>query len=93
MEKVLSQQGADILFVNPMEILLPGVRHGFIGGCCGVFDKTVVVIGTLSQHSQGAEIQGFIERNGMEIIELYNGALWDGGGVMFYSTRFTSVSL
>jgi hypothetical protein len=83
MEKHLLQQGVDVLFVRPEEILLPGVRHGFIGGCCGVFGKTVVVIGSLSQHPQGDEIREFLEKNSMEIIELYDGRLWDGGGVLF----------
>jgi len=82
-EQNLVRQGADILFVHPEEILLPGVRHGFIGGCCGVFGETVVVIGELSNHSQGGEIEKFLEKYGMRIIELYDGLLWDGGGILF----------
>ena len=82
-EKNLLRQGVDVLFVRPEEILLPGVRHGFIGGCCGVFEKTVVIIGSLSGHRQGNEIRQFLKNNGMAIIELYDGPLWDGGGVLF----------
>jgi len=82
-EKNLLQQGVDILFVRPDEILLSGVRHGFIGGCCGVFGKMVVIIGSLSKHSQGDEIRGFFEKNEMEIMELYDGQLWDGGSILF----------
>ena len=80
-EKNLLQQGADVLFVRPEEIVLPNVRHGFIGGCCGVFGKTVVIIGSLSKHTQGDEIKRFLEKNHFEIIELYDGQLWDGGGI------------
>lgn len=84
MEKNLLRQGVAVLFVRPEEILLPGVRHGFIGGCCGVFEKTAVIIGSLSKHPQGGEVRQFLENNSMEIIELYDGPLWDGGGVLFY---------
>ena len=83
-EQNLLRQGLDVLFVQPEEILLPGVRHGFIGGCCGVFSKKVVVIGSLSQHSQGNEIFKFLQKHNMGIIELYDGQLFDGGGVLFY---------
>jgi hypothetical protein len=82
-EQNLLRQDAEVLFVRPEEILLPGVRHGFIGGCCGVFGKTVVVIGSLSKHSQSDEIRKFIGNHDMEIIELYDETLWDGGGVLF----------
>ena len=83
-EKNLLRQGVDVLFIRPEEIQLPGVRHGFIGGCCGVFEKTVVIIGSLSRHTQGDEIRQFLEKNGMETVELYEGPLWDGGGIIFY---------
>jgi hypothetical protein len=87
-EKNLLRQGVDIFFVQPEMILLPGVRHGFIGGCCGVFGKTVVVVGSLSKHSQGEEIQHFFQRSNMEVIKLYDGCLWDGGGVLFYDGNY-----
>ena len=86
-EKNLLQQSVDVLFVRPEEIVLSGVRHGFIGGCCGVFGKTVVIIGSLSKHSQGDEIRIFLEKNDMKIIELYDGLLWDGGGVLFFGFK------
>jgi hypothetical protein len=90
MEKNLLRQGVEVLFVRPEEILLPDVRHGFIGGCCGVFGKSVVIIGSLSKHSQGDEIRGFLEKNNMEIIELYDEQLWDGGGVLFIDRKIIS---
>ena len=86
-EKNLLLQNVEVQFVCPEEIVLSGVRNGFIGGCCGVFGKTVVIIGSLSKHSQGDEIRKFIESNSMEIIELYDGNLWDGGGILFLSTN------
>jgi N-dimethylarginine dimethylaminohydrolase len=82
-ERALKQHGAEVLFVRPEEILLPGVKYGFIGGCCGIFDKTIVIAGSLAKHSQTQEITAFLEQHNITIIELYNGALWDGGGILF----------
>ena len=84
MEQNLLRQCVEVQFVNPEEIVLSGVRNGFVGGCGGVFGKTVVIIGSLSKHSQGGEIWRFLEKNNMEIIELYDGRLWDGGGILFF---------
>jgi hypothetical protein len=71
----------DSLFVNPKEILLPGFINGFFGGCCGIDDKKVLLTGSLKQHSRGKEIRAFIEEAGFELIELYDGPLFDGGGI------------
>ncbi|MDR0363500.1 MAG: hypothetical protein LBH92_00520 [Bacteroidales bacterium] len=83
-EKALLKRNMETLFVEPKEILLPGVNHGFIGGCCGIFDKKLIVIGSFDRHSQGKMIRYFIENQEIEIIELYEGALWDGGGILFF---------
>lgn len=79
----LAGRGKEVCFVKPEEILLPGVRHGFIGGCCGVYQENVVVIGAFHHHSQGDEIRSFLEKHGRKVIELYDGPLWDGGSLFF----------
>lgn len=83
-EKALLQQNAEVLFVDPKEILLPGVNHGFIGGCCGMIDRSLVVFGSFDFHSQGAEIRKFIEKQEIDVVELYDGTLWDGGGILCF---------
>ena len=74
---------ADSFMVNPRGILLPGFINGFFGGCCGIFNKKVYIIGALKHHSQGNEIRTYIEDAGFELVELYDGPLFDGGGIFF----------
>jgi len=71
------------LLVNPRGIILPGFINGFFGGCCGIYQKQVYIIGSLKHHPQGDEIRGFIENAGYNIVELYDGPLFDGGGIFF----------
>lgn len=80
-EKVLAKKGIEVLYVNPESIQLPGFDHGFFGGCCGVTGNTVFIVGSLNHFPEGVKIREFLA--GHEIIELYNGPLFDGGGLTF----------
>jgi len=80
-EKALRSAEKNVLFVRPDEILLPGYANGFFGGCTGVFDETLFLIGSLKFHSQGDEVELFVESLGFHIYELYDGPFFDGGGV------------
>lgn len=71
------------LMVNPKGIILPGFINGFFGGCCGIYQKKVYIIGSLKHHSQGDEIKTYIQNAGFDIVELYDGPLFDGGGIFF----------
>ena len=71
------------LLIVSKGILLPGFIHGFFGGCCGVYEGKVYLIGSLKHHSQGDEIRAFIEKAGFTLVELYDGPLFDGGGLIF----------
>jgi hypothetical protein len=81
--KVLKERGFQVLFVDPDGIILPGFRHGFFGGACGVWQKTVFISGSLKYHSQGEKIRKFIGNAGFSIAELYDGPLIDGGSIFF----------
>ncbi|HOW24171.1 MAG TPA: hypothetical protein PK711_00755 [Bacteroidales bacterium] len=81
--KILAGKGFPVLFVDPAEILLPGFRHGFIGGACGIFRDQVFFIGSLRHYAQGDAIREFIRDLRYEVVELYDGPLFDGGGVLF----------
>lgn len=80
-EKTLKKKGLDVLYVEPKSILLPGFEHGFIGGTCGVSGDTVFFIGTLNRFPDGGKIRNFLR--GYQIVELYNGPLFDGGSLIF----------
>jgi hypothetical protein len=73
--------GIKTLLVNPEDILLEGHRHGFIGGTAGVDGKRLILAGSLDHFNDGKKIREFIKPLGTEIIELYNGPLFDGGSI------------
>ncbi len=71
------------LYINPKGIILPGFDYGFIGGCAGIIDNIVFLIGSLKHLPQGEIIKEYIKASNHEIIELYDGPLFDGGGIFF----------
>ena len=81
-EKELSKHNLNCYYISPKEILLPGVQYGFIGGCMGIYQNTVFIIGNLDYHSQGKNLRTFLQSLHYEIVELYNGELFDGGGLI-----------
>ena len=82
-DKSISTNIDKSLIVNPKEILLKGFEYGFIGGCMGIYNNNIYILGSLIYHSQGEAIRSFCESNSYSIIELYDGNLFDGGGIFF----------
>jgi rRNA-processing protein FCF1 len=80
-EQILRKDGIAVLYVNPNGILLPGFKHGFFGGTCGIYENKVFFIGSLKHFPEGEKVRQFL--SGYEIIELYNGPLFDGGSLIF----------
>ena len=87
-EKVLLKYGLEVLFVDPEGVLLPGFKNGFIGGTCGVWQNKLFFIGSLQHFSKGQKVRDFI--CDMEIVELYDGPLFDGGSLIFIETQSRS---
>jgi hypothetical protein len=81
--QILQENGLQVLFADPAEIKLPGFSHGFFGGTCGVWHKTVFISGNLKYHTQGEVIRKFIGKAGYDVTELYDGPLFDGGSIIF----------
>ncbi|NOX47144.1 MAG: hypothetical protein GXO89_09230 [Chlorobi bacterium] len=81
-EKALINEGLEILYVSPRDVLLPGFEHGFFGGACGVFENKLLLIGSLEHFNDGEKIRQFLAKAKMEIIELYDGPLVDGGSIL-----------
>ena len=81
--KTLVKKGFQALLVNSDEIILPGHSHGFIGGTCGILENKIFIIGSLSFYNDSEKIKTFISQLDYEIIELYNGPLFDGGSLIF----------
>jgi hypothetical protein len=82
-EKVLSKQGFEVLYVNPEGIVLPGYRHGFIGGTAGILENSIFFTGSLNRFSGGDKIRNFLCKDNYEIIESGNGPLFDAGSIIF----------
>ncbi len=80
-EKTLQKKGSEVLYVDPKGILLPGFKHGFLGGTCGIYKDKVFIIGSLDHFPEGKKVRKFL--SGYEIIELYEGPLFDGGSILF----------
>jgi len=82
-EKSLLRYRLEVLYVNPSDIILPGFRNGFFGGVCGVYENRVFIIGSLDKFGDGSNVRAFLKRLDMEIVELYDGELYDGGSLLF----------
>lgn len=81
--KTLTDHGVETLLVNPSGINLPGFEHGFFGGCCGIYDNRLFILGSLKYYQEGAKIRQFVSDLQSKIVELFDSPLFDGGGVMF----------
>ncbi|MEI6696192.1 MAG: DUF6873 family GME fold protein [Bacteroidota bacterium] len=77
------QENISVLYVNPEKIRLPGHKNGFFGGCCGVYGQQLFIIGNINEMEEGSSIRIFAEKVGIQIIELYDGVLYDGGSIFF----------
>jgi hypothetical protein len=86
--KVLKQHTKNVLKVTVNGILLEGFPNGFFGGCCGVLEDKVFITGSLKHYSDGQKVEAFLKDLRYEIIELYDGPLFDGGGILFVSVKF-----
>ena len=82
-KRVLEDHNFNVFYVDPHQITLPGQKYGFFPGCCGLVDDNLVVCGSISRLKECKELRKFVRRNGMKIIELYNGELIDVGSIFF----------
>jgi len=81
--KNLTRSGLEGVFVSPEGILLPGFPNGFIGGAMGLLNETIFIIGSLDHYSEGVVVRNYLEDLNYRMIELYDGPLFDGGGILF----------
>jgi hypothetical protein len=80
----LKTAGEKIFYVDPGDIFLKCFRNGFFGGCCGVFDDKLFVLGTLKHVKESKYLTDILSKNNIELVELHDGRLFDGGGVLFF---------
>lgn len=73
----------EIHYFSPESILLPGQKHGFLGGCMGKMEQTIFCTGRLDTLSEYKKLQDLISEKKLGFNELYDGPLIDGGGLFF----------
>jgi hypothetical protein len=73
----------EVLFVKPDDIVLPGKKHGFFGGACGIHENKVFITGSLKWFGEGEKCREYLVKLNYEIVELYDGSLFDGGSILF----------
>jgi hypothetical protein len=83
----LKESGCDALFVRLDDIVLPGHRHGFFGGCCGTFEDKVFINGSLRNFKDGMLVAKYLEFKGCHVVELHEGPLFDGGSILFLQRK------
>ncbi len=84
----LSLRGVKVLRIREGGISLPPYPYGFIGGASGVYGNTVYFLGDVMRHPDGEKIMQFVASCAMEVCCLYDGELFDGGGLVFWESRF-----
>jgi hypothetical protein len=82
-EKSLKLRKLEVLYVDPSPVKLAGFDHGFLGGACGLFEDKLFVCGSLKYFKEQANIESFVKRAGVSIIELYDGQPVDVGTIIF----------
>ena len=81
--RVLGRFNKNCLLIDHEGIILEGFDHGFWGGCCGIYDQKVFIIGSLKHHPDKKKIKEYIAARNYNIVELYDGPLFDGGSILF----------
>lgn len=82
-EKKLLKKGLDCFYFSPEQISIKDHKHGFLGGTTGMYNNKLFFIGTIDLHKQGSALRNYIENSGIEIVNLVNSLLYDGGGIIF----------
>ena len=73
----------DCLLIPSGNIQLEGYDYGFIGGCCGLIDKDLLVFtGNIKKHPSYLDIKAFSKNFGVYIESLSDLNLYDIGGIL-----------
>ena len=78
-----SAEGLETLLISPWRIGIEVYDTGFIGGASMILDEqTIGFFGCLASHPEGEKVRAFFEKNGIQVVELSKGALFDYGGAV-----------
>lgn len=78
--KQVKRVGIDSLLISPVDILLPNLSYGFIGGTCGYLNnKDLAFYGDPRYHHEFEKISGFLKKYNKNMIPLRKHPLQDYG--------------
>lgn len=83
MARALQTSGINVTLIEQGHIDLPPHEYGFIGGCGGVCDGSLYLMGDPTTHPSYDIIRKACEREGLTIVNLCGGRLRDVGGILF----------
>ncbi len=84
MKKKLKANGLETYYFSPENIQLYQQNHGFLGGCCGIYERTIYFYGKLNIPNAD-NLQEIILSKGYQIEYLSDLPLADYGGLFFLS--------
>ena len=81
--RLCMENDIDVLKISPGSIKLDGYPYGFIGGCCGLADKDILVFsGNIKVHPEYDNIKAFAGNHAVHIESIGTGGLYDIGGIL-----------
>lgn len=83
MARAMRSVGITVYEIESGSIDLPPHEYGFIGGAAKAYDGAVYFMGNPDLHPDGAKIRGACEILGLKTVSLFNGRLFDVGGIFF----------
>lgn len=86
-KRVLNTNSLNSLYVDPQNIVLQGFKNGFLGGCCGVWKNFFYFCGSLKFLSNADMLRKAIDKQGYQLVELFNGCPVDVGGIFFLNSN------
>ncbi len=81
--KTLKQQNLEVYYFSPSQIRIYDHKHGFFGGCTGMYENKLFFCGNILLHDDANIIKNICEKHDIEIICLDNSYLYDCGKILF----------
>lgn len=81
--KTLKSEKIEVYYFFPEEIKIFGHKNGFFGGTCGIIDNQLFFNGNVDFHRDGKELRNLAEKLEIEVINLSDIFLYDGGKIIF----------
>jgi hypothetical protein len=78
------------LYINPENIQLQGMKHGFFGGCCGILNQYLFLNGSIDSMREKNAFFDFALNEGFHLVELNDGPLTDIGSIMVIDSNSES---